>query len=694
MFQRKKRMAALVLSLSVLCGTLPAVAIDTQEQKSVVEQEGTFVEREAALVKPSAPQQVAATALPNGGIRISWQPVSNASGYRVYRLEKDSWKLLHIVRGSLASEYTDLTTKINRTYTYTVRAYRSGGQTIKLSDYDTTGVSVMTSAILAEPVLMSAVSGGYDRIVVSWNAVGGADGYEIYRKTSASGKWSNLTGITGLDTTSYTDTEVTCGITYYYTVRAVGNAEGTPVYSTYHQTGIQGKAVPAMPTVRAAATGSSNIQVSWNAVAGASGYHIYRKTSAGASWSYLNSVSASNTGYTDRGLTTGKTYYYTVAAYRTLSDGSKCVGTYDSTGVSASPLLAAPKLTSVAMGKKGLVVHWSKVSGAGSYWIYRRADGVSDWSKIAAVGANVTSYEDSKSLKDGTSYSYTVAGCTSTAVGAYNTTGIRGTYYSYQAALQNGTLPTNIALPHVTKQQFGTSGEGRALCAYTVGSGSKHMVLNFAIHGWEDHWSHDGYELVRVACKVLEKLSANASTVSARGWSVTVIPYANPDGIVSGYTNNGPGRCSTYRYNNAGSLVKGGVDMNRCFPSGFKVFTNARNYTGSSPLMTKESRALRKLVDDKRGSSTNVFMDIHGWTQQILTNSSGSGFVYSTLHSYFPNNSAGGLGGGYISRYAKSIGYNACLFEFPRGVTSHSAMVNAGYDTKFVNAVMSMIQNR
>lgn len=686
MFQRKKRMAALILSMSVLCGTLPVSAADTQEQPSVMEQE-------TETVKPAAPENLAAAALPEGGIRISWEPVSNANGYRVYRLEEDGWKLLQIVKDGTAAEYADLTTEMNGTYTYTVRAYRYDGQTIRLSDYDETGVSATTAAVLSEPVLESAESGGYDRIVVTWNGVGCASGYEIYRKTSASAGWSRLASVTGLDTTCYTDVGVTCGTTYWYTVRAIGDLDGTPVYSTYHQTGVQGKAVPAMPSVQASASGSGSIKVSWNAVPGANGYHIYRKTSAGAVWNYLNSVSASNTGYTDSGLTTGKTYYYTVAAYRTLSDDSKCVGPYDTTGVSATPLLAAPKLNSVAMGKNGLIVKWSTVSGAGSYWIYRRASGTAEWTKIASVGSGVTSYEDSKSLKDGTTYYYTVAGCTSSGVGAYDTTGIRGTYYSYQAALNSGTLPTNIALPNVTRQQFGTSGEGRALCAYTVGTGSKHMVLNFAIHGWEDHWSRDGYELVRVACKVLETLSANASTVNARGWSVTVIPYANPDGIVSGYTNNGPGRCSTYRYNNAGALVKGGVDMNRCFPSGFKVYTNARNYTGSSPLMTKESRALRSLVDSKKGSRTNVFIDVHGWTQQILTNSSGSGFVYATLHSYFPNNSAGGLGGGYISRYAKSVGYNACLFEFPRGVTSHSAMVNAGYDTKFVNAVMSMIRN-
>ncbi|MDO5785132.1 MAG: M14 family zinc carboxypeptidase [Eubacteriales bacterium] len=590
MHRKGKWMVSILLSMSVLCGTLPVSAVETP---TVITEE-----QEVTAGKPAAPSNIQAEALPTGGVRISWDAVSGVAGYRVYRWNGTDWKLLRMVRNANKTNITDFTAELNWEYSYTVRAYSVSGRNIQLSELDEQAVSVKTAATLTQPKL-DAVTAGGGGLTVTWDAVSGAQGYVIYRKTSNTAEWTKLTECSGLDSTSYTDMSVAGGATYYYTVAAYSAIDGNLMYSTYDQTGISGKAAAAM---------------------------------------------------------------------------------------------TAPKLNGVSMGKKGLVVKWTAVSGADSYVIYRAAT-TEGWEQIASVAAGTTSYEDTNALIDGTTYTYAVAGCASGAVGAYDNNGISCTYYSYQAALNSGTLPTNFALPNVTKESFGTSGEGRELCAYTVGTGSKHMVLNFAIHGWEDHWSRDGYELVRVAAKVLETLSANAATVTQRGWSVTVIPYANPDGIVSGTTHNGPGRCSTYRYNDSGTLVKGGVDMNRCFPSGFKVYTTARNYTGSQPLMTKEARALRTLVDNKKGSSTNVFIDIHGWTQQILTNTSGSGFVYSTLHSYFPSNSAGGLGGGYISRYAKSVGYNACLFEFPRNVNSHSAMVNAGYDTKFVNAVMSMINN-
>lgn len=678
MRQKKKMAACAALTLSVLCGSVSAYAVDTP-QDAITQQE------------VQTPTQVQAKALENGGIQLTWEAVSDAAGYRVYRWNQDTWELLHVIKHAEKTTYTDKATAMQTEYTYRIRAYTQTGGTIRLSALSEEAKAT-TAAVLGTPVMRAATSNDPNSLTITWNAVGGASGYDVLRKAEGETDWSRIAQTSGLYATSYVDHSVVCGKAYTYTARAYGDVDGKTLTGAYDTQGIIGRAVPAVPTLRASSNSSTSVSLSWTEVSGINGYHIYRKSENDRTWVYLNSVPAGNTGYQDTGLTAGKRYEYAVAAYCTLPDGSQYIGDL-SASVSAMPKLAAPSLNSVAMGKKGLVFQWSSVSGANGYIIYRISDD-NGWKQIATVGSGTTSYEDSSNLKDGGTYYYTVAAkMTSGEAGLYNANGLRGVYYSYQAAINSGTLPDNIALPNVRKETYGTSAEGRNLNAYTVGTGAKHMVLNFAIHGWEDNWSRDGYELVRVSVQLLEKLSANASTVTNRGWSVTVIPYVNPDGIVSGTTNDGPGRCSTYRYNTSGSLVKGGVDMNRCFPTGFKQYTSARNYTGPNPLMAKEARALRSLIDNKKGSSTNVYMDVHGWTQQILTNTSGSGFVYSTMHQYFPDNSAGGLGGGYVTRYAKEKGYSACLFEFPRNVTSHSVMVNKGYNTKFVNAIWSMISN-
>jgi regulation of enolase protein 1 (concanavalin A-like superfamily) len=68
------------------------------------------------------------------------------------------------------------------------------------------------------------------QVALSWNAVSGASSYTIIRSTSSGGPYSTIRS--GHTTTSYTDTNVANGTTYYYAVAAV-NAGGTGPYSAY-----------------------------------------------------------------------------------------------------------------------------------------------------------------------------------------------------------------------------------------------------------------------------------------------------------------------------------------------------------------------------------------------------------------------------------------------------------------------------
>ena len=68
--------------------------------------------------------------------------------------------------------------------------------------------------------------------------------------------------------------------------------------------------------------------------------------------------------YTNTGLTTGKTYYYKVRAYRTVN-GKRIYGQFSEI-VSAKPIPATPVVTLTSKSKK-VTVKWSKVTGASGY---------------------------------------------------------------------------------------------------------------------------------------------------------------------------------------------------------------------------------------------------------------------------------------------------------------------------------------
>ena len=141
------------------------------------------------------------------GVRLTWEQVKGASGYVVYRKTADDsgWIKLATVTGT---GYTDTDVKSGATYRYTLRAQKN--QT--LSGYQSSGC---TDIWLSVPALSKAVSGSRG-IQVTWGKVAGADGYQVYRKTSGSG-WTLLGTVSG---TSYTDKSASSHTAYTYTVRA------------------------------------------------------------------------------------------------------------------------------------------------------------------------------------------------------------------------------------------------------------------------------------------------------------------------------------------------------------------------------------------------------------------------------------------------------------------------------------------
>jgi len=73
-------------------------------------------------------------------------------------------------------------------------------------------------------------TGGTGKVTLSWNAVAGATSYSLYR-TAKSGSEPATPSVTGITGTSYTDTGLNDGTTYYYRVVAV-NGAGSSGFST------------------------------------------------------------------------------------------------------------------------------------------------------------------------------------------------------------------------------------------------------------------------------------------------------------------------------------------------------------------------------------------------------------------------------------------------------------------------------
>lgn len=159
-------------------------------------------------------------------VKLSWGKISGADKYRVFRRTEDgSWKT---VGDTASTSYTDTKAAPGYTYYYTVRCVSNDGSTFE-SGYDNTGKKIVL--MLATPKISSISATAY-AVTLSWGSVTDAAKYRVYRKTG-SGSWSRVGDTTS---TSFQDTSVAQGTTYYYTVRCI-NSDGTVFTSSYDSNG-------------------------------------------------------------------------------------------------------------------------------------------------------------------------------------------------------------------------------------------------------------------------------------------------------------------------------------------------------------------------------------------------------------------------------------------------------------------------
>jgi fibronectin type 3 domain-containing protein len=275
-----------------------------------------------------------------------------------------------------------------------------------VSRVDQLTVTPATASVPAGPTNLM-ITPGNASAALSWtgSASGNPTSYTIYRGTLSDGEAVTPVGTVSGTTTTFTDTGLTSGKTYFYNV-AANNAVGiSPDSNEVSATPAAAPAPPAAPTGLTATAGNGTVSLTWNANSGATGYSVFRGTAPGAEGATAVGTSTTAT-FTDTGLTNGTTYYYTVTATNSVGSSGKsgeahATPTAGGGGGNPPPVPFGVVITPQA---GHILLQWGYESTATSYRVYR---GTTPGGEGATPLATVTSptYTDA-AVTSGTTYYY------------------------------------------------------------------------------------------------------------------------------------------------------------------------------------------------------------------------------------------------------------------------------------------------
>jgi acid phosphatase len=283
-----------------------------------------------------------------------------------------------------------------------------------------------------EPAYLSPVNGNIAQpttAVLRWEGGPWAHKYDIYFGTSpnpplliADASTSQSGAVAGqprLDTGSVDDgvvesftipTTLLPGTTYYW--RIVGKTMANQAVSgptwSFVTTGTE--PAPAAPSgLSAVAVSTNRVELSWNDVAGETGYRVERSPNGSTSWSEIASPSANQVSFADVQVSPQQTFYYRIRAFNTSG-----FSPYSNVASATTPQLPPPSVNDIVLwaGEAPVKVgNWTTVADSTAAGGVRIASQDLGAPKRTTALANPTDYfEMTFNAQAGTDYRIWVRG--------------------------------------------------------------------------------------------------------------------------------------------------------------------------------------------------------------------------------------------------------------------------------------------
>lgn len=329
-------------------------------------------------------------------ITLRWKSAGSlASSYEVWRSStSDSDDAVKI--GEVTERgYTDTDVVRGVTYYYWTKAVNFKGT----SDFGPgTGPILAGNNTLPAPQNLTATNDLVATITLTWDAVAGATGYEVYRNTEDDSDTATL--LTSLSATTYDDVPDAADTPYIYWVKATGSGAVSGALSLA-VAGWAGPAIPDSPEgVTASTDEAGTITLGWAAADRATVYDVYASEEDDFSTATLVAHNIADLSFEDAVAFGESRYYWVEAGNRSgYSEPSA-----SALGTSAFPVPTAPLSPAAESTEFGVVhVTATAVAYADTYSLFRGSVGDSALATAIASGLADPEYDDD-TLVVGTAY--------------------------------------------------------------------------------------------------------------------------------------------------------------------------------------------------------------------------------------------------------------------------------------------------
>lgn len=293
-----------------------------------------------------------------GYTRLQWKAIAGADHYRLYRSEDGStWDLLDSTR---KTSFTDNQARVGTDYSYRLLA-------VSPDPTSSSAYSDVCSRICALPCPEVSLDNDPDtgRLVLRWEPVEEARGYEILRAESSAGGYRSA-AIT--EEPFYIDPEGIPLSRYRYQVVALSSWEGADSARSAEVRGIPDLARPDVTLGCEASTG--NVTLSWAPVEGAVEYQIHWAEQEEGEYDLLTTIRQET--FVDTSGAIGESYFYRVLAAAAEPESNSAFSVIRK-GTFSLPCPVVTGTNDAATGKVQLT--WASVAGALRYEVYRTETG-------------------------------------------------------------------------------------------------------------------------------------------------------------------------------------------------------------------------------------------------------------------------------------------------------------------------------